>query len=85
MNQRYIKQDKKKLKINQSSWRLDLRSFGGGTKFFATFSLAKKELDKFLDLEKAKKKMVEMLDERLKALEPKTRMIIDDGKPGDNF
>ena len=35
--------------------------------------------------EKAKKKMVEMLDERLKALEPKTRMIIDDGKPGDNF
>ena len=54
MKQRYIKQDKKKLRINQSSWRLDLRSFGGGTKFFATFNQAKKELDSFLKLEKQK-------------------------------
>lgn len=54
MKQRYIKQDKKKLKINQSSWRLDLRSFGGGTKFFATFDQAKKELNSFLKLEKQK-------------------------------
>lgn len=54
MIQKYIKQDKKKLSLKINSWRLDLRSFGGGTKFYETFSQAKKELESFAKLEKQK-------------------------------
>jgi integrase len=42
------------LKAKQSCWKLDLRSFGGGRNYFATFQEAKKELDKFSKLEKQK-------------------------------
>ena len=54
MIKKYIKQDKRKSKLGHSSWRLELRTFGGGQKYFATFDQAKKELDKFLALEKQK-------------------------------
>ena len=54
MIQKYIKQQKQRLKENRNSWRLDLRSFDGGQKYFATFDQAKKELDSFLKLEKQK-------------------------------
>ena len=54
MIKKYINQDKQRLKLNNNSWRLNLRSYGGGQKFFKTFDEAKKELDKFLALEKQK-------------------------------
>jgi|TARA_R110001592_G_scaffold274399_1_gene541400 integrase len=54
MIKKYINQDKSRLRKNIKSWRLDLRSLGGGQYFFENFKDAKKELDKFLVLEKTK-------------------------------
>ena len=54
MIQKYITQDKKRFKEKRNSWKLDLRSFGGGRLFFSTYQEAKLELQKFLDLEKTK-------------------------------
>lgn len=54
MLKKYIKKDTRKSKLGHSPWRLELRSFGGGQKYFATYDQAKKELDKFLELEKTK-------------------------------
>ena len=54
MTKKYINQDKVKLKNGHQSWRLDLRSISGGTIFFSTYQEAKRELDKFLSLEKKK-------------------------------
>tara|TARA_A100000172_G_C3040246_1_gene110167 strand:+ start:459 stop:1691 length:1233 start_codon:yes stop_codon:yes gene_type:complete len=54
MAKKYITQDKKRLKEKRNSWKLDLRSFGGGRLFFDTLQEAKLELQKFLDLEKQK-------------------------------
>lgn len=54
MIQKYITQDKKRFKEKRNSWKLDLRSFGGGRLFFSTYQEAKLELQKFSDLEKTK-------------------------------
>ena len=54
MIKKYINQDKSRLRKNIKSWRLDLRSLGGGQYFFENFKDAKKELDTFLVLEKTK-------------------------------
>tara|TARA_R110002111_G_C5970148_1_gene370257 strand:+ start:349 stop:1575 length:1227 start_codon:yes stop_codon:yes gene_type:complete len=54
MTKKNILQDKARLKNGFSSWKLDLRSFNGGRSFFNTYQEAKRELDKFLSLEKRK-------------------------------
>jgi integrase len=54
MYKKYIYQEKSRLKKNFSSWTLDLRHYGGGRSYFPNFKDAKKELDKFLDLEKTR-------------------------------
>ena len=54
MTKKNILQDKARLKNGFSSWKLDLRSFNGGRSFFNTYQEAKRELDKFLSLEKKK-------------------------------